>query len=182
MNKLSKIKKHPLILWVFGILLLIVTIWYGYDKTVGVIINCKAITQKYVTAEYSEDTVEICYDADYIPYTCTDTEYWSEPASDTWVAIAINGELTMASADTHIDNGAHYTDTPPHNINLRRTRNFDRFKKHTDTKLTITTKDEFTKEITTFSEPITKTANCNMKVNKPVIVKTWYGITYGSEF
>ncbi len=115
-------------------------------------------------------------------YSCSDTDYWSEAASEVFVVVTTNGELSTRGLQTTIQYGAHYPPMPPHNTRMRRDMDFDNFSFKTKAELKVHVTDEITGESSTFSDPISSNPRCVEKLNQFISVKTWYGITFGSDF
>ena len=157
-------------------------IWYGFSSSISQVNQCTAIVKKYVIAEYSETTYSTCTDSDGNVYSCSDTDYWSEPASEIFIAVTTNGEFSGAEWPTTIQYGAHYPPMPPHNTRMRKSYDFDNFSFKTVADLKVHVTDEMTGESSEFSDPISKNPRCVEKLNQFISVKTWYAITYGSEF
>lgn len=134
-------------------------IYAGYSKNMSVLKECHASVKRYVTAEYSEVSTSIDMEGN----VSTSTDFWSEPASEVYSTLKIN-ELP------------EYPPMPSKWLEMRRDYGFDNFQEHTDTNLKIVTGN------TSFSEPIGDTKKCLDKLNQVIIVKTWYGISYGSEW
>lgn len=135
----------------------------GFGSDDYKITSCYSTVYKYVTAEYSETTFGI--DSEGMP--TTDTSYWSEPASEVYSENAINDIVA-------------YPPMPPHNKALANDHDFDNFQFHTDTNLLIRASN--TEEKTSFNEAISKAAGCINNINTTVVVKTWWTITYGTDF
>lgn len=159
------------------IFLLTIFIFSGFSEKMYQVAECRATVNRYVTAEYSETSVSMDMDGNIY----TDTDYWSEPASDTYRIITINGEL--ASSDfkgSSVSYKSFYPPMPQWDKSMSSHTDFDSFRKHTDTDLKVLIK--LNGESDRFSSPISDNPNCIAKLNGTIIVDTWYGITYDSEF
>lgn len=135
----------------------------GFDSRTYIVEACTSTVSKYVTAEYSETSSGIDMNGEFY----SETDYWSEPASEVNTIVRVN---TMPS----------YPDMPPHDTSLSRDSDFDSFKYHTDTKLNVYV--EFMGEHTYFNEPINKARTCIESLGSAVGVKEWWGISYSSDF
>ena len=69
---------------------------------------------------------------------------------------------------------------PPHDKSMSKDSHFDNFSYHTDTKLKVYAINEEGKN--TWNEPISKVNKCLENIGLHAEVKTWYGITYSSNF
>ena len=175
MKDLTDNKKIALV--VVCTLVAIVFVYYGFSSTITKVNQCTAIVKKYVTAEYSESASTKSKYEEGLP-----TSYWSEPASEIFIAVTTNGEFSGAEWPTTIQYGAHYPPMPPHNTRMRKSYDFDNFSFKTVADLKVHVTDEMTGESSEFSDPISKNPRCVEKLNQFISVKTWYAITYGSEF
>lgn len=151
------------VLIVGSILSIGVFVFVGFDVKQYKIDSCESTISKYVTAEYSETSLEI----DYEGKTYMDTDYWSEQAS------AVNGV-------SFINEVPVYPEMPAHDLSMSKGRNFDRFKYHTDTNLTISASNLL--DNVTFKEPIGQAAQCIKSLNEFADIKTWWTIAYSSDF
>jgi len=135
----------------------------GFNTTSYQIDTCTSKVSKYVTAEYSELETGIDMNGDFY----SETNYWSEPASEVFIEVVTNSTPV-------------YPPMPAHDTSMRRESDFDNFKFHTDASLTVSGFDEEGR--TVFTENISKATSCLNKLDAVVEVKTWYTITYGSNF
>lgn len=135
----------------------------GFSQEMYKVNECHSIVTKYVTAEYSETTTSLDMDGN----VSTDTDYWSEPASEVYSITKVN-ELP------------EYPPMPTHDISMKREFDFDNFKFHTDASVKVLASQM--KNKTQFSVGINQAGKCIAKVDSVVIVDTWYSITYSSNF
>lgn len=149
-----------------------VVIYLGYGTKSDIVVQCKSEVSTYVTAEYSETSVGIDMDGGI----STDTDYWSEPASDRFWAITINGELDETNidvADLFEHHQSFYPPMPMRDRSMKQDANFNSFREHKDTKLVMIMGE------TQFKEPISKTSECINMIGETIDIKTWYSISYG---
>lgn len=153
----------------FGLLAAVALVREGFGSTSGVIDNCEAIVKRWVTAEY------------WNPW---DEDFWSEPASEVNNATTLNGEYHSGTNDvTNVDKfGVHWPPLPRRWLEMKKESHFNGFKKHTTTELIVFNYNKAEEKTNHFSEPISKNAVCISKLSQTVRIKTWYGITYGSDF
>lgn len=157
--------------------LVTIIIFSGFSEKMYKVAECRATVNRYVTAEYSETSVSMDMDGN----TYIDTDYWSEAASDTYRITTINGELASNDFDgSSISHKAFYPPMPQWDKSMSSHTDFDSFRKHTDTGLSVLI--NINGESDQFSSPISDNPNCIAKLNGTIIVDTWYGITYDSEF
>lgn len=167
------------VIGVISILMCIcVAVYLGFGKDIAKVTGCIAEVKKYVTAEYSE--VSTYLDSEGVMQV--ETDYWSEAASDVHKTTTVNGDLYTSSTGNNVTlvGVNYYPPMPQHDTGLSRGAGFDRFKKHTDTKLTIS--NEGLGKHDSFVEGIGSSAKCLSKLNKFITINTWYGISYSSDF
>ena len=159
--KIKKLNEHQ----IFGICaaVLAIFIWLGFGSADYKIDTCYSTVSRYVTAEYSETTIGIDMEGD----TYMETDYWSEPASEVYAEDALNEHVV-------------YPPMPKHYKSMASDYDFDSFQFHTDTNLLIRASN--TEESTRFNESISQVAGCLNNLNTTVVVKTWWTITYGTDF
>ncbi len=139
----------------------------GFSEKMYKVAQCNASVTRYVTAEFSQYVPKTCYDDKGKHYDCSSTDYWSEPASQVAHITTVNGT-------------AVYPDMPAPYLHMRSMYYFDNFEKHTKTELKVDI--ELMGERDQFNEPISKNKACLAKRDNVIIVNTWFGITYGSDF
>ena len=137
--------------------------WLGFGVDSYQIDICKSTVTKYVTAEFSELETGIDFEGNFY----SEINNWSERTSDVYTETVIN--------ETPI-----WPLMPEHDKSFSYESNFDNFRFHTYTKLTIEAFNNI--ERTVFSDDITKVEGCLNKLDQYVEVKTWWSITYGSDF
>lgn len=155
------IKENKLIL--IGLCVATIIVCAGFNTKMYKVAACTSTVTKYVTAEYSEMTSGIDMDGDLY----TETDYWSEPASEVY-SIKKYNELP------------EYPPMPEHNTSMKRDFHFDNFQFHTDTKVEVAASSPG--DTTMFTVGISKAAHCISKLESDVEVDTWYTITYNSDF
>lgn len=132
----------------------------GLGSTVMMIDECSSTVTRYVTAEYSE--VSVNFDGE------VEVDSWSEKAS-------------KVNSITTVNELPEYPKMPPHDKRMSNGADFDKFKFHTDTNLSVVA-SSYANGVVYFEDPIHKAGSCVSKLGEPVDVKTWYGMTYGSDF
>jgi hypothetical protein len=146
-----------------GVVLTSSLIWLGFGTAKYEIDICESIVSKYVTADFSELETGIDTEGNFY----SEWVYWTEDASEVYTEAVVN-ELPV------------YPPMPPHNKDMKRWSDFDRFNFNTSTKLKV---GGFNYESRTeFTESISSVQSCLEKLGTYVDVNTWYTITYGSEF
>ena len=140
-----------------------VFIWAGFNTSQYRIDICRSEVSKYVTAEYSEMISGVDMNGNF--YSEMDT--WSERASETYKNVAVNEMVD-------------YPPMPEHDISLKKEPHFDGFRFHTNGKLTV---EAFSyTDRTIFTEDISKSTKCLSKLDQYVDIKTWWSVSYGSDF
>lgn len=139
------------------------TIYAGFDTREYQVDVCRSTVSKYVTAEFSEVITGIDMEGDIY----TEVDYWSDQASE-------------VHTETVSNERPFYPDMPEHDVSIKNESNFDSFKFHVDTKLTVEAFND--DERTSFNEEITKSEGCLNMIGNNVAVKRWWSITYGSDF
>lgn len=168
--------------WLLGIscLMGIVFVWIGFDTTKSKVQACTASVTKYVTAEFSEWVTSACTDYDGNLTTCTETEYWSEPASEVWSSATVNGNPTQGDYNGSMVNGVFHPNTPPRYEDMSRIPDFDNFKTNVDTSLEVSV--SFLGELDFFTQSIRLNEKCISMLGELIVIDTWYGIKYSSDF
>lgn len=154
----------------------VAAIWAGFDYEVSKIKTCSIEVTRKVMAEFSETTVSVCTDSDGAYYTCEDTDYWEEQASETYYATTINGQLESyhGPEPTLIGHGYYsLTSYPPVTERMDKDPDFDRYSNRHNVSFFIVT------EHSSFGESANKYKQCLARLGKPAVIKTWYGIQYG---
>lgn len=173
-------KYKPYVLAALAVLIA-VFIWFGFDHTYGKVMQCKVSSSAWVTAEYSETSASV----DANGNVSVDTDYWSEPASPVFEAVTVNGELVGVYGNFKpIETGSQYFKPPmPHwDGSMASDFNFDSFAKHRENKLIVSTHLTIEDVPSTFTSSASKNPACINKLDAYIQVKTWYGITYESDF
>lgn len=179
MRRLNAKPKHALLL--AGALLAAGATWFGFDHTYGKVLECKITSEAWVTAEYSEYSTYVNADGT----VGSQTDYWSEPASERYTAITRNGELTGVYGHFEpIRTGNNYykPPMPAWDGSMSNDPDFDNFEQRRESKLTVTTHLTVEDVSSTFTSSARKNTMCLDKLDNYIQVKTWYGITYDSEF
>ena len=159
---------------VAGILIIGIT---GFGSSKSIVQNCTATVKRYVTAENSEPTVEPSSDGEGRMTVCTDTDYWSEPASVVLSVTTVDGEILNTSEVAEVKYGVGFPPMPPHDTSMSMVLDFDRFQYHTDTSLYIGIKDAVGR-LDKVSKSISYNQKCIDNLKQIVPVSTWYGINY----
>lgn len=157
-----------------GIVIFGVSIFCGYGTEINKVSDCVTTVKKYVTAEYSDIDCGIDFEGN----SYCDTDHWSEPASDTFEIVTVNGIISYKKGvfEEGFNNGYYFPPMPLHDKSMKSQSDFDSFADHIDSKLEVQT------EKNRFTEPVHKTESCLKKIGGRIFVKTWYGISYGSDF
>jgi len=145
------------------VIVLLVFAGLGFGDEIFKVETCTARVSKYVTAEFSETTTST--DSEGNP--TIDTDYWSEAVSPVNTISKLNAM-------------PEYPEMPDYDRSAKNDYDFDRFEFHTDA--TLTTYATNGEESTVFTDGIHKTAACLNTIGAVVVVKTWWFITYGSDF
>jgi len=156
-------------------------VWFGFDHTYGKVLNCKVKSEAWVTAEYSEYSTSINADGT----VSGETDYWSEPASEHYTAITNNGELTglYGNFEPILTGSAYYKPPmPPWDGSMANDYDFDNFEQRRNNELIVTTHLTVEDVSSTFTSSARKNPKCIDKLDAYIQVKTWYGITYESDF
>ena len=171
-NVIDLINEHKITVFVV-LTLVIITVFVGFSSEQVKVTECRATVTRYVTAEYSE----LCLGCDY-----WEKDYWSEPASIKHTVITINSELYSSSQDTNLTvmGSVYYPPYPEHDKSLSQEHHFDNFQKHSETNLLVST--DFLGVTDSFSEGVNKMFSCTEKLGSFVVVNTWFGISYSSDF
>jgi len=162
------------------VLLSIAIFFYGFDSKDSLVKRCDSTYSKYVVANYSETTMAIDMDGNVY----SDYDSWTEPASDVFRVITVNGVLNgQSDVFEVIKNGDYYLpkNMPPHDQAMKRERDFDNFSFLSKSNLEIYIYSENGGH-DKFNEPISDTSLCISKIDQYVVVKTWYSISYSSDF
>lgn len=138
-------------------------VYVGYGEENYTVDVCRSTVSKYVTADFSEIVTGIDFEGNLY----TELDSWSEPASEVYTETVVN--------DIPV-----FPPMPEHDISINKESNFDRFRFHTNTKLTIEAYNSEDRK--SFTEDIIKAPNCINMIDRTVSVKTWWTITYGSDF
>lgn len=157
------LKLNNKLLAIFLSVLLGVLVWFGFDVEEYQVDVCRSTVSKYVTAEFSEIVSGIDFEGNFY----TEIDSWSDQASDVFTETVVN-EIIV------------YPPMPDHDKTLSREVNFDNFRFHTDKKFTV---EAFNVESrTSFDDDISKAGACIKNLDTYVDVKTWWTITYASDF
>lgn len=175
-------KKKEIAIVIAAVVGVVSVIGFGFDSKHATIDSCDSVVTKWVEADFSETTTSICWDMeDGSAYTCTETDYWSIDASIRSEVISANGKLIRGDSAGLSKFGNHVPDMPPYDSSIARMSNFDRFSEHTHAVFTVYitdregVEDEFTSEFEHYR-------SCTDLLGKETEIKTWYGITFNSNF
>lgn len=173
-NKIiKKFDKKNICILIGSIVLFIVT-FCGYGTEISKITDCVTTVKKYVTAEYSDIECGIDFEGN----SYCDTDYWSESASDVFEIVTVNGNMGYKAGyfKPLFSSGYYSPPMPSPDKSMSTGSDFNNFLDHSDSKLEVQTNK------TRFTEPAYKTESCLNKLGGRIFVKTWYGISYGSDF
>jgi len=146
---------------------LLIFIGLGFGDEIFKVETCTARVSKYVTAEYSEDYTATHIDGDGNVSTSLETRYWSR-------------NVSQVNTISKLNEMPEYPEMPNYDMSAADDYDFDRFQFHSDE--TLTTYATAGEESTVFTDGINKTAACLNTIGAVVVVKTWWFITYGSDF
>ena len=166
MNYIDKIKNNKKLvrlLQAIAALVIGLFIWSGFGIETYKINACVSTVSKYVTAEFT--SIESGIDVEGNAYTETDS--WSESASDVYTETSYN-EMPV------------YPPMPEHDTSFKHETWFDNFRFHTDTNLNVQISNSVNSS--NFNENINRAESCIDKLDSYVNVKTWWTITYSSDF
>ncbi len=163
------IKNKKLVLITSSIIFAVGFVWMGYGVEGLEIESCYAKSKKYITAEYSDTTVGVDMEGNVY----TDTDYWSEPASDVWIVHTHNGNIDDTGYPFDISNGLAVVQYPPHDKSMSRDSYFDNFSQHS--RNTYTT---YFKDGTYTNDGFHVHDRCMESIGGIIAVKTWYTIRY----
>lgn len=177
-NHYNKNKKIKILIFSSLTLMILISIWHGFSQDSALVKRCVVNTEKYVTAEYSDETCSTDIDGNL---SC-DTDYWSKDASERWRATTVNNELFITNVNKDevfkTAYGYYDTNTPPHDLSFKSDFYFDNFEKHSVSNLTVHINRNG--ETDTFEENASQNTKCikNLNYGDNITIKTWYGISY----
>jgi len=165
-------KKHFLPILGMAVAAALVALGFGYR--IAEITACSVVVEKFVTAEYSEISVD--FEGNLY------TDYWSEQASAVYVTETLNGDLVGKSHDFKVElrNNTFWPEMPLPDLSMSKEPYFDRFSRQSKSALHISASDGELKM--SFVEPARKNTACISRLGQYSDVKTWYGHAYGSDF
>lgn len=171
--------KNPLYLSC-GFLTACFLVWFGFGTEYAKVNTCQAIVTKKVTAEFSEVTSSLNADGTI----STDIDSWSEDASPTYKVVTDNGDVSYISHNFDLTRSGdvYWPPMPKHDPSFSRDLDFDNFKYRTDSTLKVYTTFTISGEPSVFTEPVSRYGKCLNKLQNYIQVKTWYGISYSSDF
>lgn len=163
-----------------GLSALTLTGFGGFSERQETITQCKSVAKKFWLAEYSE--VETSIDADGSISTSVDN--WTEPASEVYQVISIDGELMETSHDIPVVqlDGYFIPSNNPKQWPVPNSSDLDRVTPRKTGELLVSTYNPVSADYDQFSDPITKTSKCINMLRQSVTIKTWYSISYSSDF
>ncbi len=174
---------------VFGIIaVVVILIWYGFGSRKEHITQCKVIAKYYVTADFSQTETYPVVSTDANGNTTTkletSTEYWSEPASAIYRVETVDGDVSLVDGELEGMSGARWgiPKMPRHDIGMRNMYNFDASQYHRERTLYVFTYSNELKDHDQFREPVSKNGTCIDNIQNEVKIKTWFGVSYGSNF
>lgn len=152
---------------------------YGFEKRLASLEECWGTVSTYVTAEYSETTTEVDMDGNLT----TEVDTWSEPASEVYKAITLNGELYSFNNDfSPVErNSVWYPPMPAKREEMSIDVSFDNFENRTDTRLTLKVRENLSGEVHNVNQRIGKTKSCLNQLGSTIVITTWYGIAITSD-
>lgn len=152
----------------------------GFGERQETITQCKSVAKKFWLAEYSE--IEVSVDGE--GNVSTDTDSWTEPASEVFKVVSIDGELMETSHDIDVTqlNGYFIPSNNPVQWPVPNSSDLDRVTPRSTGDLSVSTYDPVSADYGQFSDPITKTRKCINMLRQSVTIKTWYSISYSSDF
>jgi hypothetical protein len=154
-------------------LALVVALGFTTPNELYVVSGCEAVVTKYWEANYSESYVT----TDFEGRKSVETDYWSERVSQN-KAVTFNGPREGQSINSYGFVEPNYPSTPS-KIHWN-TLDFDNFSKHRTSYLTVYAASR--EDETSFSINASVYRSCLAKIDREVEVKTWFFITYSSDF
>lgn len=121
---LEYLREHLLIVSIITFITLIALLGIGSSQST--LTHVEYEQARYITAEYSETSMQTYVDADGSISTEMETDYWSESASVTWFYTVVNNDTVKESWG-----GKKYKGYPEVTIDAPES-NFDGYKKHKD--------------------------------------------------
>jgi hypothetical protein len=154
-------------------LALVVALGFTTPSELYVVRGCEAVVTKYWEANYSESYITI----DFEGRSRVVTDYWSEMVSEN-KAVTFNGPREGQRTNSYGFVEPNYPSTPikAHWDNSA----FDNFSKHRTSSLTVYAVSQ--EDDTSFSIHSSEYLSCLAKIDGEVEVKTWFFITYSSDF
>lgn len=164
--------------WLIFLVGIAISFWIfnGFGSSIQKISHCSAVHKKWVNAEYFETSTSIDFDGNL----STQTDFWDEPASETWEVTTLNGVLQSESLPglSKIDSFGIYrvSKYPPHDLSMKHDFDFDRFSFQEVLAVKVHTSADY------FSTNADKYLSCVEKIGQIIMVKTWYGNAYSSDY
>jgi len=164
-------EKRNFVLSILGVSLFTFLIWNGFSEEHHKITECRAVTSKWVVAEYSSTTVGL----DFNGNMTSSTEYWDKPASEVYTIYTINGVSNNTTVPYGIQHGGVAIPSvyPTKREKMSKDYDFDKFSYHTSNKYYVFFEDG---DYTTQGLTIHSTCMERRKFEKLVTVHVWYGI------
>ena len=168
-NEIKKSKIKGLII-LGAISAIIFSVWYGFNTEQHKIVQCKAVTSKWVSAEYSDTTVGLDMEGNLT----TDTDYWSEPASDVFTIYTVDGVIQPTDLQYSVQYGDIAVPIYPSRLEIMsKNVDFDNFQNHESNQYYVFFEDG---DYATHGLSVHPTCMERMKFEKLVTVNVWYGI------
>lgn len=184
-QKINRLKLGGVISLVVAIGL---SIYFGFDKTMSQVKMCVSHSERYVVANYSDTILTTCSRTDdngnTSYYTCTETDYWTKPASPVYFLETINGKITMSSGGFERPIKSYGVFVPPFPVpdqSHKASKHFDGYSQKKREHLSVIVEGGVLKK-NSFQEPISKAGVCLANVGHFVTIKTFYGKPYSSDF
>ena len=181
LQKFAKKNKKQLLIAAASITLATVIISQGFGYSRVKVNHCVTTTTAQIIANYS--AIETYRDAETGDLK-TETVYWTERASPLVSVTMEDGQIVglLNTKDLEYQWGVALPALPRADQYHRRDVDFDYFSTRRDNSLSVEYTDVDTKVKGHFTQPIKSTPKCLDKINLNISAKTWYGITYGSNF
>ena len=176
-------ERHRDHIWIAGAVALLAVIGFGgCNSRPEIVRKCVSTSSAWVRANFSESKWVTGFDFDGNITTEWETDTWSKSASPVFKLKTVNGELRSRSHvfDPVKADGYLYPPIPGHDRSMSRWSHFDDFSRHRNNNLRVHTRWEG--GVDHFDTKIAGTRKCLTLIGEPILVKTWYGISYDTDW
>lgn len=171
LNKNLKTLYTPVGISIFGAACF--SVYLGLDSKIYQINECEAYIERFIVAEYSELDFEM------------EMDYWTEPASETYIVATVNGEKVYQSHKFKPFKSSFniwYPPFPPKDESAAFESGFDNFSSKEGKQLKVTLTNRDTGEITKFLSNVKNNQKCINRLGGYIYGYTLFGITYNLDF